>query len=114
MPIKLEVLQTRIAHGQLSKELILTMEVRMLNAVGSLSIVTAYDFITLLIENMRVSTSKEKDLRDRISQKAISRLHQSVLVKELIELKPSKLALRCLKNAFKDLAKELTADKENV
>jgi hypothetical protein len=90
------------------------MEIRMLNAIGSLSIVTAYDFITLLVENMRVSTSKETELRNRVSEKAISKLHQSVLFKELIELKPSALALRWLNNAFRDLATDITSDKENL
>jgi hypothetical protein len=37
--------------------------------------VIAYDFITLLVENMRVSMSKEKEPMNWVSEKAISTLH---------------------------------------
>jgi len=110
-----------ISHKQLSKDLILTMELRMLNALGSISLVTAYDISTLLIENIRAD-GKEKEMKREVRKQTMHRLYQTCAFKDLVELKPSTLAERCVKNAirsvqrskefeFEDLKKRSTGEK---
>ena len=62
-PLKLEKVYTIIGHREVPKEIILATEIKILTTIKSLWIVTPFDFLTIITENLHVECEEEQNIK---------------------------------------------------
>lgn len=79
LPLSLNTVFKKIGHGSLSKETIKACEKDIFVGLKwNLNLVLAYDFLVLLVENMKINNESEKNIKQRIREKALFLLKMAV------------------------------------
>ena len=95
-PVSLRSAVNKIAHGAMTREQLMKAEIRIFKTLGfTLSLPTPFDFIELLISNMKVN-GEEIGVRDSVKQKATYLALVALHNTEFLSFHPSHLASACL------------------